>query len=124
MKKRKKGRKFHRKTDQREAFIKSLARALILNGRIETTLARAKELSSFVEKKITKAKKGDLAARRELLKDFSPKVVKKLVEDIAPLYKKRPGGYTRIIKTGVRESDASKMAIIELVQNEKAKAHN
>lgn len=124
MKKRKKGRKFNRKKDQREAFIESLARALILKGRIETTLARAKELSSFVEKKITKAKKGDLAARRELSKDFSANVVKKLLEEMAPLYKERAGGYTRIIKTGVRESDASKMAIIEFVENGKTKTHN
>jgi large subunit ribosomal protein L17 len=116
MRKQKKGRKFHRKTGQRKALLKGLARALVLKGRIETTEAKAKELSSFVEKKITKAKKGDLAARRELLKTFSNQVVKKLVEEIAPLYKKRAGGYTRIIKLGPRKSDSAKMAIIELIK--------
>lgn len=116
MRKQKKGRKFHRETGQRKALLKGLARALILKEKIETTEAKAKELSSFVEKKITKAKKGDLAARRQLRKTFSNQVVKKLVEEIAPLYKKRPGGYTRIVKLGVRKSDSAKMAIIELVK--------
>ena len=119
MKKQKKGRKLNRKRDQRRALMRSIARSLILKGRIETTQAKAKELSPFIEKKITKAKKGDLAAKRELLKDFSNRVVKKLVEEIAPIYKDRHGGYTRIIKTGVRRRDSSKMAIIELVDLEK-----
>jgi large subunit ribosomal protein L17 len=116
MKKRKVGRKFHRTSGQRKALLKSLARALILNGRIETSEAKAKELSSFVEKKITKAKKGDLAARRELLKIFSNPTVKKLIEEIAPSYKNRAGGYTRIIKKGPRASDGAKIAIIEFVK--------
>jgi len=121
MKKQKKGRKFNRKRDQRRALIKSMARSLILNGRIETTEAKAKELSPFVQKRITKAKKGDLSAKRDLLKDFSNRVVKKLIEEIAPLYKNRHGGYTRIIKTGVRKKDSAKMAIIELVDLENKK---
>ena len=116
MKKRKAGRKFHRTADQRKALMKSLARALILKGKIETGEAKAKELSSFVEKKITKAKKGDLAARRELLKIFSNPTVKKLIEEIAPSYKNRAGGYTRIIKKGPRASDGAKIAIIEFVK--------
>ena len=119
MKKQKKGRKFNRKIDQRRALMRSIARSLILNGRIETTEAKAKELSPYIEKKITKAKKGDLSAKRELLKDFSNKVVKKLTEEIAPLYKNRHGGYTRIMKTGVRKRDSAKMAIIEFVDLEK-----
>ena len=109
MKKQKKGRKFNRKRDQRRALMRSIARSLILKGRIETTEAKAKELSPFIEKKVTKAKKGDLSAKRELLKDFSNKVVKKLMEDIAPIYKDRNGGYTRIIKTGIRKRDSSKI---------------
>ena len=121
MKKQKKGRKFNRKRDQRRALMKSMARSLILNGRIETTEAKAKELSPFVQKKITKAKKGGLSAKRELLKDFSNRVVKKLIEEMAPLYKKRHGGYTRIIKTGVRKKDSAKMAIIEFVDLENKK---
>jgi len=121
MKKQKKGRKFNRKRDQRRALMRSIARSLILKGRIETTEAKAKELSPFIEKKITKAKKGDLSARRELLKDFSNEVVKKLVEDIAPIYKDRNGGYTRIVKTGIRKRDSSKMAIIEFIDLENKK---
>jgi len=119
MKKQKKGRKFNRKIDQRRALMRSIARSLILNGRIETTEAKAKELSPYIEKKITKAKKGDLSAKRELLKDFSNKVVKKLMEEMVPLYKNRHGGYTRIMKTGIRKRDSAKMAIIEFVDLEK-----
>jgi len=116
MKKRKSGRKFHRTAGQRKALLKSLARALILKGRIETGEAKAKELSAFVEKQITKAKKGDLAVKRELLKIFSNTTVKKLIEEIAPLYKNRAGGYTRIIKKGPRASDGAKIVIIEFVK--------
>ena len=119
MKKQKKGRKFNREKDQRRALMRSIARSLILNGRIETTEAKAKELSPYIEKKITKAKKGDLSAKRELLKDFSNKVVKKLMEEMVPLYKNRHGGYTRIMKTGIRKRDSAKMAIIEFVDLEK-----
>ena len=77
MKKRKKGRKFSRKSDQRKALLKSLARALFLKEKIKTTEAKAKELSGFAEKQITKAKKATLASRRLLAKNFSPEVVKK-----------------------------------------------
>ena len=112
----KKGRKFHKKTAQRKALLQGLARALVLNNQIKVTEERAKELASFVEKKITKAKKGDLATRRELRKDFSNSIVKKLVEELAPIYGKRAGGYTRIIKLGPRKSDGAKMAIIELIK--------
>ena len=116
MKKRKKGRKFSRKTKQRRALLRSLARELFLKEKIKTTEAKAKELSSFAEKQITKAKKANLAARRLLAKNFSPEIVKKIVEEIAPRYKERKGGYTRIIKLGPRKSDGARMAIIELVK--------
>ncbi|MEA3452963.1 MAG: 50S ribosomal protein L17 [Patescibacteria group bacterium] len=116
MKKRKVGRKFHRTSGQRKALMKSLARALILKGSIETGEAKAKELSSFIAKQITKAKKDDLAAKRELLKLFSNTTVKKLMEEIAPSYKNREGGYTRIIKKGPRASDGARVAIIEFVK--------
>ncbi len=112
----KKGRKFHRKTAQRKALLQGLGRALVLNNQIKITEERAKELSSFIERRITKAKKGDLASRRDLRRDFSNIVVKKIVEELAPLYKKRAGGYTRIIKLGPRKSDGAKMAIIELIK--------
>jgi len=115
MKKLKKGRKFSREKDQRKALLKSLARAFFLKGKMKTTLAKAKEISSFSEKLITRAKKGDLASRRTLLRYFSPDLTKKIINEIAPKYKERKGGYTRVIKTGPRLSDGAKMAVIELV---------
>jgi len=115
MKKLKQGRKFSRKKDQRRALLKSLARSIFVFGKIKTTEAKAKEVSSFAEKCITKAKKGDLSARRILLRYFSEEIVKKLIEEIGPKYKERNGGYTRIINLGQRKSDGAKMAIIELV---------
>lgn len=115
MKKRKRGRKLSRKRDQRKALLKTLASALILNEKIRTTEAKAKEVSRFVEKFITRAKKRDLASRRHLVKFFSSQTVRKLINEIGPRYKERSGGYTRIIKLGPRKSDGAKMAIIELV---------
>ncbi|MDD5569300.1 MAG: 50S ribosomal protein L17 [Candidatus Pacebacteria bacterium] len=115
MKKLQKGRKLHRERDQRKALLKTMSTSLILKGKIKTTQAKAKELSKFIEKKITKAKKGDLAARRYLAQFFSAQAVKKLVGEIAPKYIERKGGYTRVIKAGQRKSDSSQMAIIELV---------
>ena len=115
MKKLKKGRKFSRTKDQRKALLKSLARAVFLNGKIKTTEAKAKEVSSFVEKCITRAQKKDLLCRRILFKYFSKDLIKKLVDEIGPKYKNRKGGYIRIIKLGRRKSDGAKMAIIELV---------
>jgi len=116
MKKRKRGRKLSRKSGPRRALLKSLASALILNEKIKTTETKAKEASRFVEKYITKAKKGNLASLRLLTKFFPKKIVKKLIQEIGPRYKKRSGGYTRIIKLGPRKSDGAKMAIIELVK--------
>jgi large subunit ribosomal protein L17 len=115
MRKLKKRRKFSRKSDQRKALLRGLADSLILEGKIKTTEAKAKEVSVFIEKQISRAKKGDLAARRFLSRFFSPKATKKLVEEIAPKYKARPGGYTKIIKLGPRKSNGAKMAIIELM---------
>lgn len=116
MRKRKKGRKFHRKGDQRKALLKTLARTLFLKEKIKTTEAKAKEISPFAEKFITRAKKGNLPSRRILARFFPEKIVKKLVEEIAPRYKERSGGYTRIIKLGRRKSDGAKMTIIELIK--------
>jgi len=116
MRKRKKGRKLSRKRDQRNALLKSLASAVILKERIKTTEAKAKEVSVYVEKFITTAKKGDLASRRRLSQFFSPKIVKKLIDEIAPRYEKRKGGYTRVIKLGQRIDDGAKIAFIELVK--------
>jgi large subunit ribosomal protein L17 len=117
MRKRKKGRKLSRNRDQRAALLRSLSRALILKEKIKTTEAKAKELKSFAEKQISLAKKSDtLYARRLLAKKFSPKIVKKMVDEIAPRYKTRSGGYTRIIKLGPRKSDGAKMVQIELIK--------
>lgn len=112
----KRGRKFSRKTDIRRALLKSLISALILKEKIRTTEAKAKETKRFVEKFITKAKKGDLSSRRFLIRHLSQGVAKKLVEEISPKYKDRKGGYTRIIKLGPRKKDSAKMAIIELLK--------
>ena len=116
MRKRKKGRKLSRERDQRKALLKMLASELFLKEKIKTTEAKAKEISSSTDKFITKAKKGNLHSRRLLLRFFSPQIVKKLIEDLAPRYKERKGGYTRIIKLGPRKSDGAKMAIIELIK--------
>ena len=117
MRKRKKGRKLSRKKGQRVALLRTLAFALLLKEKIKTTEAKAKELKSFIEKQITLAKKPDpLHARRLLAKNFSKKAVKKMVDEIAPRYKARSGGYTRIIKLGPRKSNGAKMAQIEFVK--------
>ncbi len=116
MNKQKQGRKFHREKDQRRALIKSLMRELFIREKIKTTEAKAKEIRRFIERAITKAKAGDLPARRYLLKYLSPIVAKKVIEDIAVRYKIRNGGYTRVIKLEPRKSDSSKMAIIEFVK--------
>lgn len=116
MKKRKKGRKLHRKKDQRRTLLKSLACALVLKERIQTTEAKAKEVRPLIEKSITVAKGENLAAARQLFKIFPKNLVKKLIEEIAPRYKERKGGYVRIIKLGQRKSDSARMAIIELVK--------
>ena len=91
-------------------------RALVLREKIKTTEAKAKEVSGLLEKFITKAKKADLASRRLLARSFCPKSVKKLTDEIAPRYKERKGGYTRIIKLGPRKSDGAKMVFIELIK--------
>jgi large subunit ribosomal protein L17 len=116
MKKRIKARKFNREKGQREALMRGLARSLFMHKKIKTTEAKAKSLAVFSQKLITRAKKGDLASRRILLKLFSPTLVKKLVEEIAVEYKDRKGGYTRIMKLNPRKSDGARTAIIELVK--------
>ncbi|SRR6056297_784322 len=115
MRKRKKGRKLHREKAQRKALMISLAESLLKKGRIQTTEAKAKELSSFIEKKITKAKKGGQEAIRELNKFFSPDISKYLVNEVAPKYEDRNGGYTRVVKLPPRKSDGAKKAVIELI---------
>lgn len=117
MKHLKKGRKFHRKTDQRKALLKSLAANLILQERIKTTSEKAKETKITIEKLITIAKKQNLASLRNIKKKLPEKASNKLYYEIAPIYKKRKGGYTRIIKTAQRKvRDGSPIVILELVE--------
>ncbi|MBI4101661.1 MAG: 50S ribosomal protein L17 [Candidatus Nealsonbacteria bacterium] len=116
MKKIKKGRKLSRKKDQREALLRSLAASLFLREKIQTTLAKAKETSVFASKIITRARKGDLAARRKIAGILPPPILKKVFQEIGPRYKTRPGGYTRIVRIGPRKLDGAEMAIIELVK--------
>lgn len=106
-------RKFGRKRNLRKALYKSLATALIDHGKIKTTSAKARSLSTFADKLITTAKKKDLASRRELATTFHPKVVKKLVDELAPRFSEKKGGYTRVIRLGQRKSDGAQMSIIE-----------
>lgn len=106
-------RKFARKRNQRNALYKALATALIDHGRIKTTLAKAKSASGFVDKLVTKAKKGDLSAQRLLREDIGAKATKKLVAEIGPKFKDRKGGYTKVLRLGRRTSDGAEMAILE-----------
>lgn len=110
-------RKLGRPTASRTAMLRAMVTFLLENGRIETTVTRAKEVRSLTEKMITIAKEPTLANKR-LVMSFVTKesVVKKLFDEIAPTYAERNGGYTRIIKIGARRGDAAEMAIIELVK--------
>lgn len=110
-----KGRKFKRTHSQRKALLKHLAEAFILQDRIETTTAKAKELSGFVEKLVTCAKRGDLSAAKAVHDTLAPDAAKRLLLEVAPKYAERNGGYTRIVKIGERKGDAAQMAIIEFV---------
>ena len=108
--------KFGREKNQRHALMRSLARNLIRDSRIKTTLAKAKALRPFVEKLVTKAKMGTLASRRLVVSRIHGQdEVKKLFETVAPKYKERKGGYTRIIRMPNRDLDGSPMALIEFV---------
>jgi len=116
-------RKLGRASDHRMAMLRGLVTYLLEHGRIETTVTRAKELRSLAEKMITIAKEPTLANKRRVLAFVTKEdVVKKLFDEIAPQYAGRPGGYTRIIRTGPRRGDAAEMCIIELVQEEKKAA--
>ena len=112
-------RKLGRATDHRKSMLRGLVTYLLENGRIETTVTRAKEVRAMTEKMITVAKDNSLASKRQVLAYVTKEdVVKKLFDEIAPKFKDVNGGYTRIIKTGARRGDAAEMCIIELVGNE------
>ena len=109
-------RKLGRASDHRKAMLRAMATYLLENGKIETTLARAKEVRNMAEKMITLGKRDDLHAKRQVFSFITKEnVAKKVIDEIAPKYTDRDGGYTRIVKTGVRRGDAAEMAIIELV---------
>ncbi|MBQ4129091.1 MAG: 50S ribosomal protein L17 [Ruminococcus sp.] len=109
-------RKLGRATDARMAMLRALVTFLLENGKIETTLTRAKEVSSLAEKMITIAKTETLANKRNVMAFITKEdVATKLFKEIAPKYADRNGGYTRITKIGPRRGDAAEMAIIELI---------
>ena len=115
-------RKLGRTSDQRKALLRDLVTDLIINGRIETTEMKAKELRKLADKMVTLGKKNTLASRRqaaELIRfeqaDEKQNALQKLFNEIAPKYAKRNGGYTRIYKLGKRQGDAADMAIIEFI---------
>ena len=109
-------RKLGRTSDHRKAMLRAMVTFLLENGRIETTVTRAKEVRSMAEKMITTAKTNDLHSKRQVLAYVTKEdVVKKLFDEIAPKYADVNGGYTRIIKIGPRRGDAAEMAVIELV---------
>jgi len=116
MRHRVKGRKLGRTASHRKATLIALATSLLKHKRIKTTLAKAKETRGFVEKLITKAKKGDLHAHKQVMDVIKDKeTVKELFAEIVQKIGDRPGGYTRVVKLGNRLGDAAQMAIIELV---------
>lgn len=109
-------RKLGRTSDHRKAMLRGMVTYLLENGRIETTVTRAKEVRAMAEKMITIAKVDSLHNKRQVLAYVtSEDVAKKLFDEIAPKYKEVNGGYCRIIKTGPRRGDAAEMCIIELV---------
>lgn len=109
-------RKLGRASDHRKAMLRAMVTYLLENGRVETTVTRAKEVRAVAEKMITLAKEGSLHSKRQIFAYVTKEdVAKKLVDEIAPQYNNRNGGYTRITKIGPRRGDAAEMAVIELV---------
>jgi large subunit ribosomal protein L17 len=113
-------RKLGRDSEHRIALLRNLACDLIENGRIETTVAKAKELRKYIERLVTRARKADFNTHRYVYSKLGSNqrakaATQKLINEIAPKYENRKGGYTRIIKTRFRRGDAAEMAIIEFV---------
>lgn len=117
-------RKLGRTSDHRKALLRNMATSLIEHGQLETTEMKAKELSAVMDRLVTLAKKGDLAARRQAaafvrnveVDENGTTALQKLFNEIGPAYASRNGGYTRVIKTRIRRGDASPMAIVEFVK--------
>ncbi len=109
-------RKLGRTSDHRRAMLRGMVTYLFENGQIETTVTRAKEVRAVAEKMITLGKENTLHSKRQVFSYVTKEsVARKVFDEIAPRYEDRPGGYTRIIRTGPRRGDAAEMAIIELV---------
>src|SRR6266446_8575441 len=116
------GVKLGRTPAHRRALLRNLVTALLEHEVVRTTDAKAKELRRWVDRVITLGKQGTLHARRQVLSIVQDKaVVRKLFDTIGPRFKNRPGGYTRIVKIGIRRGDAAQMSVIELVASENAK---
>ena len=110
------GRKLGRDAAHRKALYANLTASLIEHGRIKTTVAKAKEVRPVAEEMITLGRRGDVAARRQALAFLrSQDVVHKLFSEVAPRFRNRPGGYSRIVKLGPRQGDAAEMVYLELV---------
>jgi large subunit ribosomal protein L17 len=123
MRHQKSGRKLNRTASHRWALMRNLITSLLRDEQIKTTDAKAKELRRWADRVITLGKQGSLHARRQVLGIVQDKaVVRKLFDTIGPRFKDRPGGYTRIIKIGIRRGDAAPLSIIELVGGEASAA--
>ena len=109
-------RKLGRTSDSRRAMLRAMVTYLFENGKIETTVTRAKEVRSMAEKMVTLGKKDDLHSKRQVFAYITKETVaKKVIDEIGPKYADRNGGYTRIVRIGPRRGDAAEMAIIQLV---------
>lgn len=109
-------RKLGRRSDHRNAMLRNQVQSLLENGRITTTVTRAKETQRMADRMITLGKRGNLHAKRQAMAYlYRRDVVEKLFDELAPNYTERNGGYTRVIKIGPRKGDGSEMAILELV---------
>lgn len=117
------GRQFGRNSGHRKSLLRTLVTSLLRHERIETTVAKAKEIRPLAEKMITLGKRGDLHARRQAMSFIRDEgVVRGLFTDVAPRFSARNGGYTRIVRTRSRMGDAAPMAVIELVERRKKEA--
>lgn len=111
------GRKFGRERDQRRALLKGLATSLVLHGKIETTIEKAKEIVPYVERLVTKAKKGDLHNRRQIIAELSTlEAAHKLVDEIAPKYTDRVSGHLSLKRTKLRRGDNAQLASVSFIE--------
>lgn len=122
MKKNVYGRKLKRDINERKALFKSLISSLVLHGRIKTTEAKAKAIKADIDKIITKVKKNGEAARKLLGSQLTSPAIEKVIEEVAPGFSKRQGGYTRILKIGRRFGDDARMVLMEWVEMEQKTA--